>query len=299
MPSDLGALLRARDISYEENAPMDRHTTLRVGGPADFLVEARGAGDVAAALAAAREANAPVQVIGNGSNLLVRDSGIRGLVIAISGRMADVSIKGATLRAQAGGALPRLAQIAQAQGLSGLEALSGIPGAVGGAVSMNAGAYGAEMADVVLSVDALDAEGRALTIAGEALAFGYRQSAVAAKGLVVTGVLLKLAPGKREGIAAAMGAYAVQRREKQPLTLPSAGSFFKRPEGHFAGALIEQAGLKGASAGGARVSELHAGFLVNTGGASAQDFLDLMELIQARVWEHSGVRLEPEVRILG
>ncbi|MCL1963519.1 MAG: UDP-N-acetylmuramate dehydrogenase [Firmicutes bacterium] len=295
----LGALLAARDIPYEKGEPMARRTTLRVGGPADYLVEARGALELAAALQAAKEAGEPALVIGNGSNLLVRDSGIRGLVIVIGQGMQAVTREGETLYAQAGATLARVAQIAQAEGLSGMEALSGIPGTVGGAVCMNAGAYGTETADVVVSAEVLDGEGRVSNCAAEVIAFGYRSSAVAAKGLAVTGVSIRLVPGVPEEIGAAMRAYAAKRREKQPLSLPSAGSFFKRPEGCFAGALIERAGLKGVSVGGARVSEKHAGFLVNTGGASAQDFLDLMELIQARVFSASGVRLEPEVRILG
>lgn len=299
MIKPLRALLEARDIPYTENAPMAAHTTLRVGGPADLLVEARCAADVAGALRAAKETDTPVWVAGNGSNMLVLDGGIRGLVIVIAGRMADVEVRGTELLAQAGASMGRVAQAAQAAGLSGLEPLSGIPGTVGGAACMNAGCYGLEMSQVIAAIDVLDQGGNASQRRAEELGFGYRQSALMRDNLVATRVMLSLRPGERDEIAQEMGAFAARRREKQPLSLPSAGSFFKRPKGHFAGALIEQAGLKGLSVGGAQVSELHAGFLVNRGGATAKDFLDLMALVQARVYETSGVRLEPEVRILG
>ena len=299
MPKRLCALLRARGIPFEENVSMADRTTLRVGGPADVLVEATGAEAIAEAFAVARETDTPVLVIGNGSNLLVKDTGLRGLTVVIGSGMEAVRQEGNTLHAQAGALLGRVAQIAQRAGLSGLEGLSGIPGTVGGAVCMNAGAYGAEMAQRVVSVKTISRFGETEELSNASLAFGYRHSAVMDRQLSVTDVTFRLTPAPPEEIAAMMREYAGKRREKQPLTLPSAGSFFKRPVGHFAGALIEQASLKGVSVGGAQVSEKHGGFLVNTGGATAQDFLDLMELIQARVYENSGVRLEPEVQILG
>lgn len=303
MPHSLAALLTARHIPYFEHAPMAERTTLKVGGPAEYLVEARSAEDIIGALAAAAEAEAPVYVIGNGSNLLVRDAGIRGLVIVVGRAMASIEVSGNGLVAAAGAPLARVAQLAQAAGLTGMEALSGIPGTIGGAVCMNAGAYGAEMSQLVTQVQTVDpmAAGGAemVTLTAADLGFGYRSSAVMRRGLIATQVSLTLAPKEPVAVAAMMRDFAGKRRDKQPLTLPSAGSFFKRPPGLFAGSLIEGAGLKGTSVGGAQVSEKHAGFLVNTGGATAQDFLDLMEHIQRRVLETNGVLLEPEVRILG
>lgn len=299
MPSAICAALTALDIPFATREPMSRHTTLKVGGPADVFVRARSAGEVAAMLRAAKETGTAPLILGNGSNLLVRDGGIRGLVICVGSGMAEVSREGHVLRAQAGATLGKVAQAAQAAGLSGLEALSGIPGTIGGAAWMNAGAYGAEMAQLVSRVHALDQNGNAMELSGEALAYGYRESALKQNGWTVTEVWLALAEKPPDAILSSMRAYAEKRREKQPLILPSAGSFFKRPEGHFAGALIERAGMKGQSVGGAMVSEKHAGFLVNTGGATAKDFLDLAKRVQARVLETSGVALEPEVRIVG
>ncbi len=299
MTDGFAARMAALGIPVQFGVPMARRTTIRVGGPAEFLVDARGERDIREVMQAARDADLPVLVIGNGSNLLVADEGIRGVVIAIGSEMASVDVHGQTMIIGAGAPLNKAAQAAQAAGLSGMEALSGIPGTIGGAAYMNAGAYGAEMAKVVTRVDALDQEGSAYSLSVDELDYGYRESALMSRGLIATRVTLALAPGDPEEIAAAMRAFAAQRREKQPLTLPSAGSFFKRPKGHFAGGLIEAAGLKGLSVGGAQVSEKHAGFLVNTGNATARDFLDLMQTIQARVLETSGVMLEPEVRILG
>ncbi len=299
MSHSLCALLRARGIPYQTGVPMAAWTTLRVGGPADCLVAAGSAEDVAGALRAATEAGEPVLVVGNGSNLLVRDGGIRGLVLVIGEGMAKVTVDGDLIHAEAGASLGAVARAAQVAGLTGLEAISGIPGTIGGAACMNAGAYGTEVGAYAVHVEAVDRAGNAVTLDREALAFGYRTSAIQAQSLAAVHVTLRLSPGEPEAITKAMRDYAARRREKQPLTLPSAGSFFKRPAGHFAGALIEAAGLKGISVGGAQVSGLHAGFLVNTGGATASDFLNLVALVQARVLETSGVTLEPEVRIVG
>lgn len=281
-------------------APMARFTTFRVGGEADVLVQIASAGEIAVALRAARETGVPVTVIGNGSNLLVRDGGIRGLVLRIASEMSAARLDGDTLTAQAGATLSALAQLARAQSLDGLAELAGIPGTIGGGVIMNAGAYGAELGHVVSRVQAIAlSDGKPLSFEGDALGFSYRHSAMMDAGVIVTEVVLRLAPGDARDIAARMEQTARMRREKQPLNLPSAGSAFKRPPGHFAARLIDECGLRGLRVGGAQVSEKHAGFIVNLGGATAGDILALMDEVSRRVLERTGVALEPEVRILG
>ena len=280
------------------NEPMSRHTTFRVGGPADVLFLPASGDELTAAMRAAEALGAPCFVMGNGSNLLVRDGGVRGLVIVIGEPMSAVEIKGTTLRAQAGASLSLVAKEAVNASLSGLVFASGIPGSVGGAVAMNAGAYGGEIKNVLSRALVLE-QGRPVWKTAEALHMGYRNTDVLRDGLVVLEAEFGLAPGDRDALTAEMNELAHRRREKQPLHLPSAGSTFKRPEGHFAGALIEAAGLKGYRVGGAQVSELHAGFLVNAGGATADDVLRLIADVQARVLADSGVTLEPEVRIIG
>ncbi|MEG0766622.1 MAG: UDP-N-acetylmuramate dehydrogenase, partial [Clostridia bacterium] len=241
----------------------------------------------------------PVTVIGNGSNLLVRDGGIRGLTLQIGSRMARVAREGEDICAQAGIALATLAKQAARWGLAGLAEISGIPGTLGGATTMNAGAYGCEMSAVVTRISALTCTGDMKTLEADALDFQYRSSAILTQGLIVVQVRLHLKEAPQDDILLAMEEYTQRRRSKQPLAYPSAGSFFKRPEGHFAGALIEQSGLKGLAIGGAQVSELHAGFLINRGNATASDVLRLMQEIQRRVYDCFGVMLEAEVRILG
>lgn len=299
MPLSLADLLVEASLPFEKDVPMAERTTLRVGGPAAYWLDARGADDIACAMRAAQQAGTPCLIVGLGSNLLVRDGGIDGLVVHIGARMAGVEINGRCITAQAGIRLSQLAVAAQAAGLSGLEAVSGIPGTLGGAVYMNAGSYGVEIGSLVTQVEVIDVEGHTSRLSGSEMAFGYRKSALMADGGIATGVTLRLAKADPVAIQDEMRRYARQRREKQPLTLPSAGSFFKRPNGRFAGELIEQAGLKGLAIGGAQVSTMHAGFLVNTGGATAQDFLTLMNRVTERVYAESGVTLEPEVRILG
>ena len=281
-----------------EDEPMSRHTTFRVGGPADVLFLPASADEIVRAMREARALNEPCFVMGNGSNLLVRDGGVRGLVIAIGEPMSDIAVVGTTIRAQAGASLTRLAREAASASLAGLSFASGIPGSVGGAVAMNAGAYGGEISNVLSRALVLEGETPVWKTA-EALNLSYRNSDVLRHGLIVLEAEFHLLPGDRAAILDEMAELARRRREKQPLSLPSAGSTFKRPEGHFAGALIEGAGLKGFSVGGAQVSELHAGFIVNTGGATARDVLDLIAAVQARVLADSGVALEPEVRIIG
>jgi len=288
-------------------APMSRYTTLRLGGPADVLCEPGTAEETAWALRCAKEANVPVTVIGNGSNLLVRDGGVRGLVVRVADAFSRVSAPVPlgdgrfALTAQGGAALIKLSNAAADAGLAGLEFASGIPGTVGGAAYMNAGAYGGEMKDVVTTVTACTRDGRGVAYAGEELGFGYRQSAMSqsAEPPVITSVTVALRPGDEETIRATMREFSARRREKQPLALPSCGSTFKRPPGRFAGTLIDQCGLKGLRVGGASVSTLHAGFLVNDQHGTAADYLALIARVQRAVYEQTGVRLEPEVRIIG
>ena len=281
-------------------APMARFTTFRVGGPADVLVNIDSAAEISVALRAAKAANVPVTVIGNGSNLLVRDGGIRGLVIRISGSMSDISHEGTTLHAQAGASIASVAAYARVNGLAGMEPIAGIPGTIGGAVIMNAGAYGGEMSQVVTRVDAIArSDGKPIRFEGKSLGFAYRHSAMMDANVIVTDVTLRLAPGDPDAIARRTEELLAARREKQPLEYPSAGSTFKRPEGAFAAKLIDDAGLKGLRVGDAQVSEKHAGFIVNLGSATAGDILALMDEVKARVRAASGITLEPEVRILG
>ena len=280
------------------NAPMSEHTTLKLGGPADYLVFPRSAEEINALFAEAGAYNLPVTVIGHGSNLLVLDGGIRGLVICIGKNMRTITREGNMITAQAGAMLGSVAVEAAEAGLSGLEFASGIPGTVGGGVTMNAGAYNGEMSQVVKTVKALSPGGKEIVLSREEMDFSYRHSAVTEKNLIVTEATFELQPGDPATIRAKMSELNARRAEKQPLDVPSAGSTFKRPEGFFAAALIDQCGLKGYSIGGARVSMKHAGLLVNTGNSS-KDFYDLMQKVQQIVEERVGVKLEPEIRILG
>ena len=280
------------------NEPMSRHATFRVGGPADALFLPEGEDQLIAALSAAREAGVDAFVIGNGSNLIVRDGGVRGLVIAIGEGMSDIRREDDTVVAQAGASLARVAGFAQGEGLSGLEFASGIPGTLGGGCAMNAGAYGGQLSDVLVDARVLLAD-RIVTLDRGGMEMGYRTSLPLRTGGIVLSARFALTPDDPAAILERMKDLNARRRDKQPLNLPSAGSTFKRPEGHFAGALIEQAGLKGRSVGGAQVSEKHAGFIVNTGGATAADVLALIRLVQDEVQARSGIRLETEVRVLG
>ena len=283
-----------------EHEPMARHTTMRVGGPAEILFSPASEGELLFAVREAKRAGAPFRIIGNGSDLLVLDGGLPGLTIRLGEAFSKISVDGNQIRAQAGALLSRVAAAARDASLTGLEFASGIPGSAGGGMAMNAGAYGGQLSDVFEGCRALDPETGIISALGPAeMALGYRESAALSRGLIVTEAAFRLTAGDRSAIQAKMDDLSARRREKQPLNLPSAGSTFKRPEGYFAGALIEQAGLKGLRVGGACVSEKHAGFVVNDRNATARDVLDLIRLVQARVLEHSGVRLETEVRILG
>lgn len=299
---NLADTLRAATSTAQvlEHEPMARHTTMRVGGPAEILFSPASEGELLFAVREAKRAGAPFRIIGNGSNLLVLDGGLPGLTIRLGEAFSKISVGGNQIRAQAGALLSRVAAAARDASLTGLEFASGIPGSAGGGMAMNAGAYGGQLSDVFEGCRALDPETGIISALGPAeMALGYRESAALSRGLIVTEAAFRLTAGEKTAIQAKMDDLSARRREKQPLNLPSAGSTFKRPEGHFAGALIEQAGLKGLRVGGACVSEKHAGFVVNDRNATARDVLDLIRLVQARVLEHSGVHLETEVRILG
>lgn len=297
---DFDALAAARfpDLEILREEPMSRHTTFRIGGPARRMVRPASEESCAALLEAAEAAGWPVLMVGNGSNLLVDDGGLDGLVVH-TGRLDGVERTGAaTIRAQAGLSLARLASFAQREGLGGLEFAHGIPGSLGGAVSMNAGAYGGELSQVVTAASVwLPGQGR-LRLDREGLCFGYRQSLFSRRRGAVLAAEFSLQEKAPDEIRSLMEELGRRRREKQPLEFPSAGSVFKRPAGHFAGALIEQCGLKGTRVGGAQVSDKHAGFIINTGGAASADVRELIRTIQRVVREKTGVELEPEVRMV-
>ncbi len=278
--------------------PMKRHTSFRAGGPADWYAAPETADELAAVCRACRKAGSRFYVIGNGSNLLVSDEGFRGVIISTE-KLRKLEAAGKSLKAGAGVLLSKAANEALKAGLSGLEFAAGIPGSVGGAVVMNAGAYGSEMKDVLKSVTVLDSDGNVLTLDTKDLELGYRTSIIPKKGYVVLEALFSLECGNMEEIRQKMDKLAEKRKEKQPLEYASAGSTFKRPEGYFAGKLIEDAGLRGFSLGGAAVSEKHAGFVINKDNASASDIYRLCEEVKRRVKEYSGVTLEMEVKLLG
>lgn len=279
--------------------PMSRHITFRVGGPADFFVTPGTKEEVRDVIRVCQEEKMPYYIVGNGSNLLVSDKGYRGVIIQIYKEMNEVVVEGDMIKAQAGALLSGIAAKALAAELTGFEFASGIPGTIGGACVMNAGAYGGEMKDVLESVTVLTGEGEILEIHRENLELGYRTSVIAKKGYVVLEAALKLKHGEGAKIKAYMAELKEKRVTKQPLEYPSAGSTFKRPEGHFAGKLIEDAGLRGFQVGGAQVSEKHCGFVINRDHATAADIMELMRQVQIRVKENSGVDLEPEVKMLG
>ena len=296
------AALRAAapDIDILKDEPMRRHTTFAIGGPADLFIQPKTRRELAGALSVLRERGIPFLLLGNGSNMLVADAGIRGAVVCTT-ELDEVRIgeDGYTQTAEAGALLGRVARRAQRAGLTGAEFAGGIPGSVGGAVFMNAGAYDGQMAGVVEQTEYLDEAGETHTLTGEEHGFAYRGSVFRAHpDWTVVRSTLRLQPGDPAAILDKMNDFAQRRRDKQPLNFPSAGSTFKRPEGYFAGRLIEDAGLKGVSVGAAQVSEKHAGFLINRGGATCDDMLRLIELVQQRVREQFGVQLECEVRII-
>jgi|AGTN01.1.fsa_nt_gi UDP-N-acetylenolpyruvoylglucosamine reductase len=278
--------------------PMSRHTSFKVGGPADVMALPKTKEELLQALRALKKLGCPVFVMGRGTNLLVRSGGIRGAVIKLADNFSDITVEGEFVTAQSGAPLSALVRAAMEKGLGGISFLGGIPGTLGGAVAMNAGAYGGEIGRLVEEAYLVSPAGEAALRQGE-MRFGYRRSVLGSYPLVVAGAKLKLSRVPADETKKELAELAERRREKQPLEYPSAGSTFKRPEGHYAGTLIERAGLKGASVGGAQVSEKHAGFIINTGGATPEDILDLIALVQRRVYESSGVTLEPEVKIAG
>lgn len=279
--------------------PMSRHTTFRVGGPADYFVYPHRIQEIENVLRLCYEYQIPKYIIGNGSNLLVSDSGYRGAVIQIYKNMASIHREGNRLTAQAGVLLAKLASTAYESGLTGLEFASGIPGTVGGAVVMNAGAYGGEIKDVCTSVTMLTPEGHVEKLENGRMEFGYRTSAVAKRQGIVLEAVFELKPGEKETIRTRMEELKEARCTKQPLEYPSAGSTFKRPEGYYAGKLIMDAGLRGYRRGGAMVSEKHCGFVINYDHATAADILQLIRDVQNTVREKFGVELEREVKTLG
>lgn len=279
--------------------PMSRHTTFKVGGPADCLVCPQDTEQLKGVLNYLTKVEIPYFVVGNGSNLLVSDAGYRGVIVKVGEAMSQVRVEGNNIIAGAGASLAKVARTALEHGLTGLEFAAGIPGTVGGALIMNAGAYDGEMKMVVSRVTVVDQHGVEMSLDNATMEFGYRSSALKNQKFVATECEFNLEPGDKEQMKAKMDDFAARRRDKQPLEYPSAGSTFKRPEGHFAGKLIQDAGLAGMQVGGAQVSTKHCGFVINTGEATAKDIHILIGFIQDKVKDTFGVDLEPEVIRLG
>lgn len=292
----LGDIFEADKIHIDE--PMKNHTSFRVGGPADILVTPETAEDVVKLVKACREHNVPYIIIGNGSNLLIKDGGVRGVVVKLD-RMNKIKIDGDRITAESGVKLSDLCGAAMAQELAGLEFACGIPGSVGGGAAMNAGAYNGEISNVIETALCIDKEGNVRKLGRDELEMGYRTSAILKRGYTVVEVTFKLQKGEKDKIGSRIVDLNKRRSEGQPLEFPSAGSTFKRPEGHFAAKLIEDTGLKGLRVGGAEVSVKHSGFIINKKEASAKDILDLIALVQKQVREAYNVELHTEVRIIG
>lgn len=293
--TELKAVTAENRIFTDES--MKKHTTFRVGGPADILVQPKGT-ELAAVIRLCRKYDVPYQVIGNGSNLLVGDRGIRGLVIEMLSKEDEICVEDDCITVGAGMLLSKTANRAADHGLTGMEFAAGIPGSIGGAVVMNAGAYGGEMKDILTAVTVLDQEGNEKILSAEELELGYRTSCILKKGYIVTGAKIKLKHGEETAIRARMEELKKQRVEKQPLEYPSAGSTFKRPEGYFAGKLIEDAGLKGYRVGDVMVSDKHCGFVVNVGEGTYDEARQVIEHVQKTVEEKFHVSLELEVKMI-
>ncbi|GLI18241.1 UDP-N-acetylenolpyruvoylglucosamine reductase [Tepidanaerobacter syntrophicus] len=293
----LNKILKPDQIKINE--PMKYHTSFRIGGPCDIMVLPEDEEDVLEVIKICAQNSIPFFIMGNGTNLLVKDGGIRGVVIKLAQNFSEAVVDKDVIRCKAGLPLSNLSKLALENSLKGLEFAGGIPGTVGGAVVMNAGAYDGQMAEIVESVKVMEQDGDIYEIKNKELGYSYRTSVLQNSGKIVLEALIKLEPGSYGEIKSRMEKYSVLRRQKQPLNLPSAGSVFKRPPGNFAGALIEKAGLKGYKIGGAMVSEKHAGFIVNTGGATARDVIELIEYIQQEVQRKFDVLLEPEIKIIG
>lgn len=285
--------------NYRIDEPMSHHTTFRVGGAADLYLTPGSIGQLTSLIKLFKQMQIKYYIIGNGSNLLVGDKGIRGAVIEIGKDIGGISVDGDTLTAESGVLLSKLSSVAARNGLSGLEFASGIPGSLGGAVYMNAGAYGGEMKDVIIEVKYLDESGEVCTVSGENCDFGYRHSCFTDTQKIILSAKMKLSHDDPDEIRTRINELSAKRVAKQPVDKASAGSTFKRPEGYFAAALIEECGLKGYTAGGACVSEKHSGFVVNNGGATAKDVCDVIKHVQKTVKEKKNVALETEVKFLG
>ena len=293
----LSKIVRKEQILEEE--PMKKHTTFRIGGPAEYLILPQTIEEIADVIKLCRQEEIPWYIVGNGSNLLVADEGVRGVVIQLLRNFNQIQVEGCQIRMQAGAQNAAVAKRALDASLTGFEFAAGIPGTIGGAVVMNAGAYGGEMKDILKEVTVLDPNGMIRTIPAEELELGYRTSIIARKGYVVLEAVIVLKAGDPKEIKAAMDELKEKRVTKQPLEYPSAGSTFKRPEGYFAGKLIMDAGLRGFSVGGAQISEKHCGFVINNDNATAKDVTELMDETKKIVMEKFGVALEPEVKRLG
>jgi UDP-N-acetylmuramate dehydrogenase len=281
------------------NVPMKEHTTMRVGGMAKIMVLPESCNEIAGIKKLLTEKKVPHFIMGNGSNLVVADSGYSGVIIKLSDNFSGISAERDEITALAGTNIAAVSNAALKHSLSGLEFAAGIPGTTGGAATMNAGAYGHQMEDVITETYCIDENGESCVLAGKDHEFGYRTSIIQKNNLIVLKVKMKLVHGDQEEIRGKMNNYNCLRREKQPINLPSAGSVFKRPDGNYAGKLIQEAGLRGFKIGGAQVSEKHCGFIVNTGNATATDVINLIEYIKDKVFENSGIMLEQEVKILG
>ena len=291
------------EISGEGNVlkdePMKMHTTFRIGGPADYFIQPSKIEEIRRIVAVCRECSTPYYIMGNGSNLLVGDKGFRGVIVQVFKQMSDVYADGERVYAQAGALLSKTAAVACEASLTGMEFASGIPGTLGGALRMNAGAYGGEIKDVLLDAQVLTQDGEFLTLTAEELELSYRHSCIFEKNYVVVSARFAFEKGDADQIRGRMDELAKARREKQPLEFPSAGSTFKRPEGYFAGKLIQDAGLKGYTVGGAQVSEKHSGFVINRGGATAEEVVFLIKQVQKKVMKQFNVMMQPEVRFIG
>lgn len=281
------------------NEPMAQHTTFRIGGPADCMIDLEDTDQLIKVQSYLQKIEMPIFVLGNGSNLLVSDKGYKGVVLRIGNKMNKITVDGNRIIARAGAQMAQVARVAYEHGLTGLEFSSGIPGTVGGGVVMNAGAYGGEMSQVVNKVTVVNQESEIMELSNETMEFGYRKSTIKNQPFIVTEVEFLLTEGDPATIKATMEALSCKRREKQPLEYPSAGSTFKRPEGHFAGELIMNCDLRGYAVGGAKVSDKHCGFLINYGNATAEDVMTLIHHVQEQVSDKYHVYLEPEVVFLG
>ncbi len=295
--NELYRIVGEQNVQIEE--PMSKHTTFRIGGPAQYFVTPQSTEELGQVVLLCNAEKMPYFVIGHGSNLLVSDKGMRCVVIQLYKNFEQFRIEGDRVYAQAGVMLCKLGQATKEASLTGFEFAAGIPGTLGGAVMMNAGAYGGEMKDIVEYVQLMDRDGNSIEKACDEMDFSYRHSIVENGDYIVIGATLKLEPGNKDAIAARMEELAIARKTKQPLEFPSAGSTFKRPEGYFAGKLIMDAGLRGYQVGGAQVSEKHCGFVINKGGATAQDVLQLVADVKKKVYEEFQVELEPEVKMVG